>query len=551
MNSDRIKKGVSRAPHRSLLYALGLDEEDIKKPIIGIANAANDIIPGHKHLDQICEEVKNGVYSAGGTPVAFSTIGVCDGIAMGHEGMKYSLASRELIADSIEIMARAHQFDGLVLIPNCDKIVPGMIMAALRLNIPAIIISGGPMLAGRYKGKALNLQYMFEAVGAVNAGKMTEEELRELELQACPGVGSCSGMFTANSMNCLTEVMGLALPGNGTIPAVFAERKRLARQTGRKIMELVNKDIRPLDIFTEKTIENALTLDMALGCSTNTVLHLPAIAHEAGLKVDLQLINKLGARVPHICSLAPAGEHHIEDLYYAGGIPGVMKVLAGGDLLHLDELTVTGKTIRENLQEVKDIDYNVIRPLDNPYHQEGGLAVLTGNIAPDGAVVKQAAVAEEMLVHEGPARVFKGEEAAIEAISAGKIKPGDVVVITHEGPRGGPGMREMLAPTATLMGMGLDDSVALITDGRFSGATRGAAIGHVSPEAVAGGPIGIIEEGDIIYINIPERRLELKISAEELAERMKNYEPEAEKKTGYLERYARNVLSADKGAIVK
>ncbi|NLJ83862.1 MAG: dihydroxy-acid dehydratase [Halanaerobiaceae bacterium] len=551
MNSDRIKKGVSRAPHRSLLYALGLDEEDIKKPIIGIANAANDIIPGHKHLDQICEEVKNGIYSAGGTPVAFSTIGVCDGIAMGHEGMRYSLASRELIADSIEIMARAHQFDGLVLIPNCDKIVPGMIMAALRLNIPAIIVSGGPMLAGRHKGQALNLQNMFEAVGAVNAGKMTEEELRELEIQACPGVGSCSGMFTANSMNCLTEVMGLALPGNGTIPAVFAERKRLARQTGRKIMELVNKDIRPLDIFTEKTIENALTLDMALGCSTNTVLHLPAIVHEAGLDFDLQLINKLSTRVPHICSLAPAGEHHIEDLYYAGGIQGVMKILAEGDLLHLDELTVTGKTIGENLQEVRDIDYNVIRPLDNPYHQEGGLAVLTGNIAPDGAVVKQAAVAEEMLVHEGPARVFRGEEAAIEAISAGKIKPGDVVVITHEGPRGGPGMREMLAPTATLMGMGLDDSVALITDGRFSGATRGAAIGHVSPEAVAGGSIGIIEEGDIIYINIPERKLELKISGEELAERLRNYEPEAVKKTGYLERYARNVLSADKGAIVK
>mgnify|MGYP001110741369 FL=1 len=551
MNSDRIKKGVSRAPHRSLLYALGLDEEDIKKPIIGIANAANDIIPGHKHLDQICEEVKNGIYSAGGTPVAFSTIGVCDGIAMGHEGMRYSLASRELIADSIEIMARAHQFDGLVLIPNCDKIVPGMIMAALRLNIPAIIVSGGPMLAGRHKGQALNLQNMFEAVGAVNAGKMTEEELRELEMQACPGVGSCSGMFTANSMNCLTEVMGLALPGNGTIPAVFAERKRLARQTGRKIMELVNKDIRPLDIFTEKTIENALTLDMALGCSTNTVLHLPAIVHEAGLDFDLQLINKLSTRVPHICSLAPAGEHHIEDLYYAGGIQGVMKILAEGDLLHLDELTVTGKTIGENLQEVRDIDYNVIRPLDNPYHQEGGLAVLTGNIAPDGAVVKQAAVAEEMLVHEGPARVFRGEEAAIEAISAGKIKPGDVVVITHEGPRGGPGMREMLAPTATLMGMGLDDSVALITDGRFSGATRGAAIGHVSPEAVAGGSIGIIEEGDIIYINIPERKLELKISGEELAERLRNYEPEAVKKTGYLERYARNVLSADKGAIVK
>ncbi|HHU93379.1 MAG TPA: dihydroxy-acid dehydratase [Halanaerobiaceae bacterium] len=551
MNSDRIKKGVSRAPHRSLLYALGLDEEDIKKPIIGIANAANDIIPGHKHLDLICEEVKNGIYSAGGTPVAFSTIGVCDGIAMGHEGMRYSLASREIIADSIEIMARAHQFDGLVLIPNCDKIVPGMLMAALRLNIPTIIVSGGPMLAGRHEGQALNLQNIFEAVGAVNAGKMTEEELKELEQLACPGVGSCSGMFTANSMNCLTEVMGLALPGNGTVPAVFAARKRLAKQSGRKIMELVSKDIRPLDIFTEKSIENALTVDMALGCSTNTVLHLPAIAHEAGLDLDLQLINKLSKKVPHICSLAPAGAHHIEDLYYAGGIEGVMKVLGDGGLLHLDEITVTGKTIRENLQEVKDIDYNVIRPLDNPYHKEGGLAVLSGNIAPDGAVVKQAAVAEEMLIHEGPARVFKGEEAASEAISSGKIKPGDVVVITHEGPRGGPGMREMLAPTATLVGMGLDDSVALITDGRFSGATRGAAIGHVSPETVSGGPIGIIKEGDIIYINIPERKLELKISDEELAERLQNYKPEPVEKTGYLNRYARNVLSADKGAVVK
>lgn len=526
-------------------------KKNIKKPIIGIANAANDIIPGHKHLDLICEEVKNGIYSAGGTPVAFSTIGVCDGIAMGHEGMRYSLASREIIADSIEIMARAHQFDGLVLIPNCDKIVPGMLMAALRLNIPTIIVSGGPMLAGRHEGQALNLQNIFEAVGAVNAGKMTEEELKELEQLACPGVGSCSGMFTANSMNCLTEVMGLALPGNGTVPAVFAARKRLAKQSGRKIMELVSKDIRPLDIFTEKSIENALTVDMALGCSTNTVLHLPAIAHEAGLDLDLQLINKLSKKVPHICSLAPAGAHHIEDLYYAGGIEGVMKVLGDGGLLHLDEITVTGKTIRENLQEVKDIDYNVIRPLDNPYHKEGGLAVLSGNIAPDGAVVKQAAVAEEMLIHEGPARVFKGEEAASEAISSGKIKPGDVVVITHEGPRGGPGMREMLAPTATLVGMGLDDSVALITDGRFSGATRGAAIGHVSPEAVSGGPIGIIKEGDIIYINIPERKLELKISDEELAERLQNYKPEPVEKTGYLNRYARNVLSADKGAVVK
>jgi len=550
MNSDWIKKGVERAPHRSLLYALGLDKEDLEKPIIGIASSANDIIPGHKHLNQICEEVKSGVYSAGGTPISFSTIGVCDGIAMGHEGMKYSLASRELIADSVETMARAHCFDGLVLIPNCDKIVPGMLMAALRLNIPTIVISGGPMLAGKYKGKAIDLQSMFEAVGAVNAGKMQEEELEEIELAACPGVGSCSGMFTANSMNCLTEVMGLALPGNGTIPAVFAGRKRLAKQSGRKILELVKKDIRPLDIFTRNAIENALTVDMALGCSTNTALHLPAIAHEAGLDFDLELINELGKDIPHICSLAPAGIHHVEDLYYAGGIPGVMRVLAEGGLLHEEELTVTGKSLGESLAEVKDIDYNIIRTLDNPYHKEGGLAVLTGNIAPRGSVVKQAAVAENMLVHEGPARVFKGEEAAIKAISQGKIKPGDVVVITYEGPKGGPGMREMLSPTASLAGMGLDDSVALITDGRFSGATRGAAIGHVSPEAALGGPIGIIKDGDIISIDMPGKKLELKISDEEIEERLKEFKPQLAEYKGYIKRYARGVKSADKGAVL-
>ncbi|NLM96436.1 MAG: dihydroxy-acid dehydratase [Halanaerobiaceae bacterium] len=550
MNSDWIKKGVERAPHRSLLYALGLDKEDLEKPIIGIACSANDIVPGHKHLNQICEEVKNGIYSAGGTPIAFSTIGVCDGIAMGHGGMKYSLASREVIADSVEIMARAHCFDGLVLIPNCDKIVPGMLMAALRLNIPAIVVSGGPMLAGKYQGKAIDLQSMFEAVGAVNVGKMQEEELEEIEMAACPGVGSCSGMFTANSMNCLTEVMGLALPGNGTIPAVFAGRKRLARQSGRKIVELVKKDIRPLDIFTRNAIENALVVDMALGCSTNTALHLPAIGHEAGLDFDIEIINELGKNVPHICSLAPAGIHHIEDLYYAGGIPGVMKVLAEGGLLQADELTVSGKTVGETLAEVKDIDYNIIRPLDNPYHKEGGLAVLKGNIAPRGAIVKQAAVAENMMVHEGPARVFKGEEAAIKAILNGEINPGDVVVITYEGPKGGPGMREMLSPTASLAGMGLDDSVALITDGRFSGATRGAAIGHVSPEAALGGPIGIIRDGDIISINIREKKLDLKISAEEIEERLKTFKPQLTENKGYLERYTRGVKSADKGAIL-
>lgn len=552
MNSDAIKKGIEKAPHRSLLYALGLDEEDLNKPIIGIANAANDIIPGHKHLNLICEEVKNGVYSAGGTPISFSTIGVCDGIAMGHEGMKYSLPSRELIADSVETMARAHRFDGLVLIPNCDKIVPAMLMAALRLNIPAIVVSGGSMLSGKYKGKCIDLHNVFEAVGAVNAGKMDEEELKEIEKVACPGVGSCAGMFTANSMNCLTEVMGLGLPGNGTIPAVYADRKRLAKQAGRKILDLVKEDICPLDIFNKQSIENAIAVDMALGCSTNTALHLPAIAHEAGLDFNLQLINEIGEKVPHICSLTPAGKHHIEDLYFAGGIQSVMKVLSDGGLINGDVLTVTGKTVAENLEDIdiNSINYDIIRPLEDPYHKLGGLAILSGNIAPAGSVVKQAAVAENMLVHEGPARVYQGEEAAVEAIAEGKIKPGDVVVIRYEGPKGGPGMREMLTPTSSLAGMGLDDKVALITDGRFSGATRGAAIGHVSPEAALGGPIGIINEGDIISINMPEKKLELKISDQEFAERMELFEPELNESMGYLKRYARNVNSADKGAVV-
>ncbi|MFP4660685.1 MAG: dihydroxy-acid dehydratase [Halanaerobiales bacterium] len=550
MNSDAIKKGIDKAPHRSLLYALGLDEEDLDKPIIGIANAANDIIPGHKHLNQICEEVKSGVYSAGGTPISFSTIGVCDGIAMGHEGMKYSLPSRELIADSVETMVRAHRFDGLVLIPNCDKIVPGMLIAAMRLNIPTVVVSGGSMLAGRYKGKSIDLHNVFEAVGAVNAGKMDVEELKEIEKVACPGVGSCAGMFTANSMNCLTEVMGLGLPGNGTIPAVFAERKRLAKQAGRAVLDMVRKDIRPLDIFTRESVENAIAVDMALGCSTNTALHLPAIAHEAGLDFELQLINEVGKNVPHICSLTPAGKNHIEDLYFAGGIQAVMKVLSDGGLINGDVMTVTGKTIAENLKEVDSINHDIIKPLDDPYHKEGGLAILSGNIAPKGSVVKQAAVAENMLVHEGPARVFQGEEAAVKAISDGDINPGDVVVIAYEGPKGGPGMREMLTPTSSLAGMGLDDSVALITDGRFSGATRGAAIGHVSPEAALGGPIGIIQEGDIISINMPEKALNLKLSEDEYQKRLKAFKPELKESHGYIKRYARYVDSADKGAVV-
>ncbi len=550
MNSDAIKRGRDKAPHRSLLYALGLSKEELDRPLIGIANSANEIIPGHKHLNNIAQSVKNGVYSAGGTPLSFSTIGVCDGLAMGHEGMKYSLASRELIADSIETMVRAHRFDGLVLIPNCDKIVPGMLMAALRLNIPAIVVSGGPMLAGNYRGKALDLHNVFEAVGSVNTGKMKEDELQRIEEVACPGCGSCAGMFTANSMNCLTEVLGLGLPGNGTIPAVFADRSRLAFKAGQQVMSLVEKGLKPLDIVTSRSFENAISVDMALGCSTNTALHLPAIAHEAKLDFDLELINEASKKVPHICSLTPSGIHHLEDLNQAGGIPAVLKVLAEGDLLNLDELTVTGKTIRKNITSVNYINYNIIKPLSAPYHQDGGLAFLKGNIAPEGAVVKQAAVAENMLVHEGPARVFKGEEETIRAINSGQIKKGDVVVITYEGPRGGPGMREMLTPTSALAGMGLDDSVALITDGRFSGATRGAAIGHISPEAAAGGPIGIIKEGDIVSINIPARKLELVISEEEYNSRLAGFKPEVGDTVGYLGRYSRIVGSADKGAVI-
>lgn len=551
MSSQVIKTGLDKAPHRSLLYALGLTEDEVENPIIGIANSANDIIPGHKHLNEVCQAVKDGIYSAGGTPLSFSTIGVCDGIAMGHQGMKYSLASRELIADSVETVARAHSFDGLVLIPNCDKIVPGMIMAALRLNIPAIVISGGPMLAGNYRGRSIDLHNMFEAVGAVKAGKMDKNELREIEQVACPGCGSCAGMFTANSMNCLTEALGIGLPGNGTIPAVFAERIRLAKKTGQQILKLVKEDIRPKDIVTEKSFENAISLDMALGCSTNTALHLPAIAHEAGIEFDLETINKISKKVPHICSLTPAGVHHIEDLYYAGGVQAVLKELSSAGLINKDTITVTGKKIEENYAKISYVDHNIIKPLDEPYHKDGGLAVLKGNIAPNGGVIKQAAVAENMMVHQGPARVFKGEEAAVEAIGNGKINPGDVVVIIYEGPKGGPGMREMLTPTSALAGMGLDDSVALITDGRFSGATRGAAIGHVSPEAAAGGPIGVIQDGDIIKIDIPQKRLDIVLSEEELCSRLKEFQPLYPEVGGYLERYARFVTSADRGAVLE
>lgn len=551
MNSDEVKKGIDKAPHRSLFYALGLTKDEIEKPIIGIANSASDIIPGHKHLNEICNHVKNGVYAAGGTPLAFSTIGICDGISMGHNGMNYSLPSRDLIADSIESVVRAYKFDGLVIIPNCDKIVPGMIMGALRVNIPTIVISGGPMLAGRYNGKKIDLHDMFEAVGAASSGKMTQEELNNMEMMACPGYGSCAGMFTANSMNCLTEALGLSLPGNGTIPAVFSNRMRLATESGKKIVELVKKGIKPLDIVNEKSVENALTLDMALGCSTNTALHLPAIAHEAHIDFDMELINKISSKTPHICSLSPAGIHHIEDLYYAGGIPAVLKELSKRNLLHLECLTVSGKSLREVVDSVKFIDYEVIRPIDKPYHNDGGLVVLRGNIAPNGAVVKQVAVANEMMVHKGPAKVFIKEEEALKAIYQGKIKEGDVVVILYEGPKGGPGMREMLAATSALAGMGLDKKVALITDGRFSGATRGASIGHVSPEAALGGPIGVIKNGDIISINIPQKTLNLEVSQEELNNRLRSFKPINNNYAGYLKRYSYHVQTADKGAYLE
>ncbi|OPY89708.1 MAG: Dihydroxy-acid dehydratase [Syntrophus sp. PtaU1.Bin208] len=552
MRSDIMKKGLEKAPHRSLFKAMGYTDEEIQRPLIGVVNAANEIIPGHIHLDRIVEDVKAGIRLAGGTPVEFPAIGICDGIAMGHLGMKYSLASRELIADSTEAMVMAHPFDGLVLVPNCDKIIPGMLMAALRLNIPAIFISGGPMLAGRHEGRSVDLISVFEGVGAVKAGKMTEEELNALEDCACPGCGSCSGMYTANSMNCVTEALGLGLPGNGTIPAVFAARSRLAKEAGMKIMELVAKDIRPRNIATLSAFKNALAVDMALGCSTNTVLHIPAIAHEAGITLDLDLFNSISAKTPNLCHLSPAGPHHIEELDAAGGIQAVMKVIRERGVIDETALTVSGMTVGENLAKARVLNEEVIRPLNRAYRQEGGIAILRGNLAPDGAVVKQSGVLPEMMVNEGTARVFDSEDEAIAAILEGKIVPGNIVIIRYEGPKGGPGMREMLSPTSAIAGMGLDSSVALLTDGRFSGGTRGAAIGHISPEAAEGGPISLVKEGDRIAINIPERTLILKVDEEELQRRKQAWQPKPQPAlSGYLARYARLVTSASTGAIFK
>lgn len=549
MRSEQVTKGVERAPHRSLFKAMGYTSEQLKRPLIGIANAFSEIIPGHIHLDKIARAAKDGVLMAGGTPAEFGVMGVCDGIAMGHEGMKYSLASREIIADTIECMAKAHSFDGLVLIPNCDKIVPGMLMAAARLNIPAIVISGGPMLSVSHNGTYLDLNSVFEARASVQAGYMAEEELEIYENTACPGCGSCSGMFTANSMNCLSEVLGMALPGNGTIPAVYAARQRLAKKAGMKIMELIEKDIRPSDMLTPAAFQNALTVDMALGCSTNSILHLPAIAHEAGVELNLEMVNDISSKTPNLCHLAPSGEHHVQDLYAAGGISAVMKELTKKDLIDAGLPTVTGKTIADNIAGAKILNPEVIRPIENPYSEVGGIAVLRGNIAKDGAVVKRAAVAPEMLVHSGPAKVFDSEDDAIAAILGGKIVKGDVVVIRYEGPKGGPGMREMLSPTSAIAGMKLDKDVALLTDGRFSGATRGAAIGHISPEAMMGGEIGIVENGDIIEIDIPNGRLNVRLSEQEIAERQKAWvQPQPKITTGYLARYAKLVSSAIRGA---
>jgi dihydroxy-acid dehydratase len=552
MRSDVIKKGVPAAPNRSLLYALGYTKEEIERPLIGVVCSFNEIVPGHMNLDKIAEAVKAGIRAAGGTPVEFPAIAVCDGIAMGHVGMKYSLVTRDLIADSTEAMAMAHQFDGLVMIPNCDKNVPGLLMAAARINIPTIFVSGGPMLAGTLEnGKRTCLSHMFEAVGAHFAGKLDDAGLEEYEEYACPTCGSCSGMYTANSMNCLTEAIGMGLKGNGTIPAVYSARLRLAKHAGMKIMELVEKDIRPRDIMTEAAFHNAETIDMALGCSTNTMLHLPAIAHECGIEMDLDMANEISARTPNICHLAPAGDTFMEDLDRAGGIYAVMKELADAGLIDTSLITCTGKTIAENIKDAVNRNEEIIRPLSNPFSKTGGIAVLKGNLAPDGCVVKQSAVAEEMMVHEGPARVFDSEDEAIASIYAGKIKAGDVVIIRYEGPKGGPGMREMLNPTSAIAGMGLDKEVALITDGRFSGATRGASIGHVSPEAASGGNIALVEEGDIISINIPAHTIELKVSDEELKARREKWVcPEPKVKTGYLARYAKYVSSADKGAIL-
>jgi len=549
MRSNSVKSGVEKAPHRSLMKALGLTIEEIEKPLIGVVNTFNEIVPGHKHLREVAEAVKRGVLMSGGTPLEFPAIAVCDGIAMNHQGMKYSLVSRELIADSVEVMAMAHGLDGLVMIPNCDKVVPAMLMVAARLNIPTIIVSGGPMLAGKHRGRYIDLSSMFEAVGAVKAGNMSEEELLEMEDSACPGCGSCAGMFTANSMNCMTEALGLALPGNGTIPAVYGERMRLAKYSGMKIMELVEKDVRPKDIMTEDAFHNALVVDMALGCSTNTVLHLSAIAYEAGVPINLDITNDISMATPNLCRLSPAGPDHIEDLYEAGGIPRVMKELSKKNLLKLDVKNVTCKSLDDVLKGVKELPQTVIAPIDKPYSETGGIAVLRGNLAPDGAVVKKSAVAPEMLVHSGPARVFDSEEEAVDAILGRRINKGEVLVIRYEGPKGGPGMREMLSPTAALAGMGLDKDVALITDGRFSGATRGASIGHVSPEAALGGTIAFVKEGDRINIDMMKGSLDLEVSDDELAIRKQDWNYVPNEVFGYLKKYEKIVKSASTGAV--
>ena len=552
MRSDSVTKGMQQAPHRSLFNALGLTEEELNRPLVGIVSSYNEIVPGHMNLDKIVNAVKTGVSMAGGTPIVFPAIAVCDGIAMGHVGMKYSLVTRDLIADSTESMAMAHAFDALVMVPNCDKNVPGLLMAAARLNIPTVFVSGGPMLAGHVKGQKRSLSSMFEAVGSYAAGTMTEEDVQEFENKVCPTCGSCSGMYTANSMNCLTEVLGMGLRGNGTIPAVYSERIKLAKHAGMQVMEMVKRNIRPRDIMTKEAFMNALTMDMALGCSTNSMLHLPAIAHEAGVELNMEIANQISAKTPNLCHLAPAGPTYMEDLNEAGGIYAVMKEISKKGLLNLDCMTVTGKTVGENIKDAVNKNPEVIRPVENPYSETGGIAVLKGNLAPDTGVVKRSAVVPEMMVHEGPARVFDCEEDAIEAIKGGKIVAGDVVVIRYEGPKGGPGMREMLNPTSAIAGMGLGSSVALITDGRFSGASRGASIGHVSPEAAVGGPIALVEEGDIIKINIPENKLELAVSDEELARRKAAWQPRQPKiTTGYLARYASMVTSGNRGAILE
>ena len=550
MLSDHVKAGMQQAPHRSLFNALGFTQEEMKKPLIGIISSYNEIVPGHMNLDKIVDAVKLGVAEAGGMPVVGPAIAVCDGIAMGHTGMKYSLVTRDLIADSTECLARAHQFDAMVCVPNCDKNVPGLLMAAARVNIPTIFVSGGPMLAGRVKGEKRSLSSMFEAVGAYAAGKMTIEDVSEFEEKVCPTCGSCSGMYTANSLNCLTEVLGMGLRGNGTIPAVYSERIRLAKHAGNQIMELYRNDIRPRDIMTEKAFMNALTVDMALGCSTNTMLHLPAIAHEAKVKLDVNIANEVSARTPNLCHLAPAGHTYMEDLNEAGGVYAVLKELSKKDLINLDCLTATGKTVGENIENAWNLDKEVIRPIENPYSETGGIAILRGNIAPESCVVKRSAVAPEMLKHSGPARVFDCEDDAIAAIKGGKIVPGDVVVIRYEGPKGGPGMREMLNPTSAIVGMGLGSTVALITDGRFSGASRGASIGHVAPEAAVGGPIALIQEGDIIDIDIDAHSLNARVSEEEFAERKKNWKPRVNEVDGYLVRYRELVTGAPQGAVL-